>query len=251
VNRVPPLILTILAAVGCREAPKAAPPAVAAPASAPAHAQHDPAHPPIDCPLRQQGVHTDGLKPFQEVEKYIAFLERQDRAAWQKPDQVVAALGLQGDETLADLGAGSGYFTFRLAQALPQGRVIAQDVEPEMVRHVHHKAMTTGVTNVQVLLGKPDDPSLPPGLDAVFICDVLHHVTDRAGWLGKVAAAMKPGARLFLVEFKEGPLPQGPPESAKIPQADVLALARAAGFQLVEEKTGLLPYQWLLVFKKT
>src|ERR1035437_11113103 len=83
--------------------------------------------PGIDCPLRKVGVDPSDLRPFAEVEKYIAFLDRPDRAAWQKPDEVVAALGLQGNETVLDLGAGSGYFSFKLAQALPRGKVVGAD----------------------------------------------------------------------------------------------------------------------------
>ena len=69
---------------------------------------HDPSHPPIDCPLRKQGIDPSNMKPFEEVEKYINFLEREDRAIWQKPDEIVAALRLSGDETVVDLGAVSG-----------------------------------------------------------------------------------------------------------------------------------------------
>ena len=87
--------------------------------------------PGIDCPLRKAGVDPSSLRPFADVEKYIAFLDRPDRAAWQKPDEVVKALALQGDETVVDLGAGSGYFSFRLAQAVPRGKVVAADLEPE------------------------------------------------------------------------------------------------------------------------
>ena len=90
--------------------------------------------PGIDCPLRRAGVDPSQLRPFAEVEKYIAFLDRPDRAAWQRPDEVVAALGLHGDETVLDLGAGSGYFSFRLARAVPRGKVVATDLEPEMIR---------------------------------------------------------------------------------------------------------------------
>jgi ubiquinone/menaquinone biosynthesis C-methylase UbiE len=205
---------------------------------------------PIDCPLRKQGIDPTHLRPFEDVEKYIAFLERADRAAWQKPDDVVAALGLRGDETVFDLGAGSGYFTFRLATVLPRGRVVAADTEAEMIRHIHHRVMNENVQNVQATLIKPDDPAVPADADLVFVCDVLHHIADRSDWLGKLVAEMKPGARLVLIEFKEGNLPEGPPESAKISRAQMLELATKAGLTLAAERANLLPYQTFLVFKK-
>jgi SAM-dependent methyltransferase len=239
--RVVALVLALLAATFCsrKHDLDAAPPA-----------PHDPAHPPIDCPLAKMGIDPHHLKPFEDVEKYVAFLERPDRALWQKPDEVVAALGLAGGETVVDLGAGSGYFTFRLARALPRGTVIAGDLEPEMIRHLHHRTTTEGVTNVQVALLGADDPGVPPTADLVFVCDVLHHVPDRPAWLAKVAAAMKPGARLALIEFKEGALPEGPPESVKIPRKEVVELAQKAGLTLVADRPDLLPYQTFLVFAK-
>ena len=211
---------------------------------------HDPAHPPIDCPLRKQGIDPTHLKPFEEVEKYIAFLERPDRAVWQKPDEVVEALALEGDETVDDLGAGSGYFAFRFAKALPQGRVIAADVEPEMIRHLHHRAMSEAVTNLDARLIQPDDPMVPGGVDLVFICDVLHHVANRPAWLKKIVDAMPSGGRLALIEFKEGPLPQGPPPSMKIPRAQLIALLTDAGLVLRKDHADLLPYQVFLEFGK-
>ena len=211
---------------------------------------HNPAHPPIDCPLHMLGVDPLHLRPFDEVEKYIAFLERPDRAIWQKPVQVVRALGLKGTETVVDVGAGSGYFTFRFAQALPQGMVIAVDTEAEMIRHIHHRVMSDGIKNIQAVLAKPNDPEINHDADWVFICDVLHHVPDRSVWLGRVAAEMKPGARLALIEFKEGKLPQGPPESAKIPRAQLITLATRAGLTFDGEKIKILPYQVFLVFRK-
>ena len=211
---------------------------------------HDPAHPPIDCPLRKLGVDPRGLRPFDDVEKYIAYLERPDRAVWQRPDQVVAALGLAGTETVADVGAGSGYFTFRFSRALPRGKVVALDVEPEMIRHIHHKAMTEGFANVTAVLSKPEDPGIPPGTDIVFVCDVLHHVQDRAGWLAKLGREMRRGAKLVLIEFKEGKLPEGPPEHGKIPRVELLKLAAGAGLTLQAEQRDLLPYQLFLVFQR-
>lgn len=210
----------------------------------------DSALPPIECPLRKAGVDPQHLKPFADVQKYVAFLERPDRAAWQKPDDVVRALRLTGVEVVADVGAGSGYFTFRFAAALPRGRVVAIDIEPEMIRHIHHKAMIEGITNVEPVLASADDPKVPAAADLVFLCDVLHHVQDRRAWLGRLHDQMKSGAYLVLVEFKEGDLPEGPPAALKIPRDELLSLVRDSGFTLVREEKDLLPYQGFLVFRK-
>ncbi|HEX7671215.1 MAG TPA: class I SAM-dependent methyltransferase, partial [Polyangiaceae bacterium] len=211
---------------------------------------HESANLPIDCPLHKQGVSTGALRPFAETEKYIEFLERSDRARWQKPDEVVAALHLEGTETLADVGAGSGYFTFRFAKALPRGKVIASDVDAEMVRHVHHKVLSDGIANVQVVLADPKDPGVSPAADVVFVCDVIHHVQGREAWLQKMFTEMKPGAKLAVIEFKEGKLPEGPPETVKIPKAKLSAMLRDVGFVLKSDAPELLPYQTFLVFQK-
>ncbi|PIE17291.1 MAG: hypothetical protein CSA65_09300 [Proteobacteria bacterium] len=211
---------------------------------------HDLKHPPIDCPLRKAGIDPGKMRPFAQVSRYIAFLERKDRAAWQKPDAVVAALKLRGDETVADLGAGSGYFAFRFAKALPRGKVIAADIEPEMIRHIHHKAVSEGVRNLEATVLKPGLPALPKGLDLVFICDVLHHVLKRPRWLKHVVASLAPGGRLALIEFKAGKLPEGPPEKLKIPRRELIALAKGAGLTLAADHGKLLPYQSYLVFRR-
>lgn len=212
--------------------------------------EHDPANPPIDCPLRKQGIDPSHMKPFEDVERYITFLEREDRAVWQKPDEVIAALGLTGNETVVDLGTGSGYFAFRFAKALPRGRVIAADIEPEMIRHIHHKAMSDGVRNIEATLIQADAPTIPSGVDLVFVCDVLHHVADKPSWLSKITNAMPSGGRLVLIEFKEGDLPEGPPESMKIPHDELVKLVTDTGLLLAEENAKLLPYQTFLLFKK-
>lgn len=219
-------------------------------AAAPAAPVHDPAHPPIDCPLEGHGVSPSAMKPFAETEKYIEFLEKPDRAVWQKPEAVVKALHLRGTETVEDVGAGSGYFTFRFARALPRGKVIATDIDPEMVRHMHHKVLSGAAPNVKVVLAAPDDPGIAPDADVVFICDVIHHVANREAWLRKGYAEMKPGASLVVIEFKEGKLPQGPPESMKIPKAKLVSMLEGTGFKLVSDEPRLLPYQTFLRFEK-
>lgn len=213
-------------------------------------ATHDPSHPPIDCPLRKQGIDLARMRPFEEAAKYVEFLERSDRAQWQKPDAVVAALGLGASDIVFDLGAGSGYFSFRLAAAVPAGRVIAADTEAEMIRHIHHRAMAEGVQNIQAKLIKPNAPEVDASADVIFICDVLHHVTDRPAWLKSIAAVMKSGARLALIEFREGRLPEGPPESVKISRAELVTLVTGAGLTLKKEHEKLLPYQVYLEFQK-
>ena len=205
---------------------------------------------PIDCPLRKMGIDPHNMKPFEETEKYIAFLERPDRAEWQRPEIIVKALHLGGTETVADLGAGSGYFTFRLAAALPEGKVYAIDVEPEMLRHIHHKTMSEGVGNIEVVLATYDDPKVSEDTDLVFICDVLHPVQGRQPWLKRIGDALRPGSKLVLVEFMEGDLPAGPPASIKISRDEIVSLTENAGFRLAEDHSDLLPYQHFLVFVK-
>lgn len=207
--------------------------------------------PPIECPLRRAGIDPTKLKPFEEVEKYIQFLERPDRAQWQKPDAVVKALGLKGNETVVDLGAGSGYFTFRLAKAVPSGRVMPIDAQPEMIRHIHRKAMTEGIGNIRAQVAKsPDDPGLPQDADLVFVCDVLLHVKKKPEWLKAIHAQMRSGTKIVFIDFKEGDLPEGPPEAIKVPKSQIIGMCKDAGFTLKQDRSGFLPYQEFLVFTK-
>ena len=217
------------------------------------HAGHDPALAPIDCPLRRAHGHGAGVdhKPFADNAEYIRFLDRDDRSTWQKPDEVVAALKLAGNETVVDFGAGSGYFTFRLAKALPRGKVVALDVEADMVAHLGKRATAEKAVNVTARLVAPDAaPAFPPDTGLVFVADVLHHVPKRDAWLKAVAAGLKSGARLALIEFRMGKLPAGPPDAMKIPRAELLKLATDAGLTLTEDLGKLLPYQEFLVFRK-
>jgi ubiquinone/menaquinone biosynthesis C-methylase UbiE len=200
--------------------------------------------------LREAGINPHALKPFEDAEKYISFLERPDRAVWQKPDALVSALGLTGNETVADVGAGSGYFSFRFAKALPRGKVVAIDVAPEMIRHIHHRAMSEGVTNVQVIMGDADDPRVPADAGLIFVCDVLHHVKNRPVWLSNLHREVGNGAKLVVVEFKQGDLPEGPPASRKLARDEVVRLVSASGFSLASENETLLPYQYVLTFQK-
>jgi 2-polyprenyl-3-methyl-5-hydroxy-6-metoxy-1,4-benzoquinol methylase len=128
--------------------------------------------------------------------------------------------------------------------------VVAVDVDPGMLRYIHHRSLADGVKNVEVRLAPADDPSVPTEADIVFACDVLHHVKGLDAWLGALFAETRPGAKLVLVEFKEGELPEGPPASVKIPRAELLKKVTGAGFRLVAERADLLPYQTFLTFER-
>jgi ubiquinone/menaquinone biosynthesis C-methylase UbiE len=205
---------------------------------------------PIDCPLRDKGVAHEHKTPFGNTEKYIDFLERQERVTWQKPGVVIETLKLKGDEKIADVGAGSGYFSLRFASALPRGRVYAIDVDPAMIHHIRHRAMASTIDNVEIILASPDDPKVPKDSEIVFICDVLHHVENKSQWLKKIHGEVKKGARLILIEYKEGDLPEGPPEWMKLSPKEVTANAIGAGFTHVSTDNDLLPYQTMFVFEK-
>lgn len=194
--------------------------------------------------------HPDHLRPFPSTAEYVAHLDRADRAEWQKPEAVIAALSLAPDAVVADLGAGSGYFSFRLAASLPAGRVVALDIDPEMVRHIHHKAMTENISNVQAKLADPAAPMIPPDTTLALVVDVLHHVPSPPAWVAHVASQLKPGAQLAVIEFRMGDVPVGPPDKHKISKERLLEMAQAAGLTLAHDHDAVLPYQHLLIFQK-
>lgn len=179
---------------------------------------------------------------------YIAALEDPKRDAYQKPHQVLEALGIKEGEIVADIGAGSGYFTMRLAHHVgPAGRVYAVDVSPDMIRHLDARVRDAGLLNVSTILAPPDDPRLPQPVDRFVIVDVWHHVEDQAGYLAKMKKALKPGGQIVMIDFHKRDLPVGPPAGMKIAREDLLKQMQQNGFRLAAEHT-FLPYQYFLVF---
>jgi arsenite methyltransferase len=120
-------------------------------------------------------------KMHQDSKAYIATLENPQRDAEQKPQEVMAALGLKSGETIADIGAGSGYFAFRFARHMGNnGRVYAVDISPEMILHMNRQIREAKLNNVATVLSAPDDPLLPAvAIDRFFICNTWHHVEKK------------------------------------------------------------------------
>lgn len=184
----------------------------------------------------------------EDLEGYLARLEDPERAAWQKPDEVVAALGLAAGDVACDVGAGPGVFTLRLARAVgPGGRVHAVDVEPRMIELLRRRAVDAGIENVTPLLAADAASALPPeACDAILVVNTFHHFADRPGTLRRLAARLRPGGRLAIVDFHARELPVGPPPEHKASREAFLAAADEAGVVTVAEKT-FLPYQYFFL----
>lgn len=180
----------------------------------------------------------------------LGLLESPDREAWQKPDQIMDALGIADGSTVADIGAGAGWFTIRLARRVgPNGIVYAQDVQRQMLEAIRRRVSREGLLNVQARLGTGTDPNLPPrAADAILVVDVYPEVDDRVAFLRNLAAALKPNGRIGVVNYKPGrggPGPVPPNEGVRVESTAVEADARAAGLRVLAREN--LPFQYLLV----
>ena len=179
----------------------------------------------------------------------LGLLEGPDRDAWQNPDQIMDALGIADGSTVADIGAGAGWFTIRLARRVgPNGVVYAQDVQRQMLEAIRRRVAREGLQNVETRLGAGSVPNLPErSLDAALVVDVYPEVEDRVTFLKNLASALKASGRVGIVNYKPGRGGPGPApeEGVRVASANVEEDALAAGLRVLARQT--LPYQYLLV----
>jgi len=130
-------------------------------------------------------------------------LEREQREEWQKPSQVLEALAVREGERVADIGAGSGYFTLPLARAVgPTGRVYACDIEQAYLEHIARRATLEGLEQVTCQLADADDPHLPAaGVDTIFMVDTYHYLQDRAQYIRTLRECLAPGGRIVIIDY--------------------------------------------------
>ena len=159
------------------------------------------------------------------------------------------ALGLKPSEVIADIGAGSGYFTFRLAHHVGDtGKVYAVDVSSDMIRHINRRIRELKVTNVVSILADPDDPLLPEGfVNRFFFCNSWHHIDNQTKYLSLMKQMLKSGGEIIMIDFHKKELPVGPPMEMKIAHEDLIKRMERNGFRLTKDHT-FLPYQYFLVF---
>jgi SAM-dependent methyltransferase len=182
--------------------------------------------------------------PQRTAEEWARIYNDPRRAEWQKPDEVIRALGLKPHEVVADIGTGAGYFAHRMARHV--AKVYAVDIDEALLRI----AARSGPANVEFIVGAPDDPRLfDASVDTVFFCDVVHHIENRVAYYRRLARALRSGGRIVVIDFHKRPLPVGPPEGMKLTPEDVTGELRAAGFHLVRQHD-FLPYQYFLVFER-
>ncbi len=177
----------------------------------------------------------------------------ESRDEWQQPDRVVADLGLKNGATMADVGCGSGYFTFRLARAVGEtGKVLAQDIDAKALKAISDRAKKEKIANIEVVRGQDADTKLPTAsVDSAFVCDVLHHVpaAQRLPLLKDAVRAIKPGGMLFLIDYRKSHDVKFDPYDALIPLQELMDLGKEAGLVL-DAEFHYLKYEVFLRFRK-
>jgi ubiquinone/menaquinone biosynthesis C-methylase UbiE len=176
-------------------------------------------------------------------------LEPPDRNEWQQPDRIMDALGVGDASLVADLGAGSGWFTIQLAGRVgPNGHVFAEDIQRPMIQAIKIRVDRIGLKNVTTVLGTAHDPRLPVPVDAVLIVDAYHEMEQPVVLLRNVATKLKPTGRIGIVDFKKDGGGPGPAMEDRVDPEAVIRDAQAAGLVL-RSRENFLKYQYMLVFE--
>jgi len=254
---VPLLVLVCVAAISAWAWFRSAEPVVL-PKLPPPPAKTAAPSPPAEIAYTTGPATPDGIGKFfhgREIAKVmghpaIGWLERTEREQEEAPSRAIAAIELAPDAVIADIGAGSGYYSFRISPKVPRGKVVAIDIQPEMLDFLRKKSAELKITNVEPHLGQIDDLQLPAGsLDAALMVDAYHEFSHPREMLASLHHALKPGGRIFLLEFR-GEDPNVPIKPLhKMTEAQARMEFEGAGFRFAGNLKPL-PWQHLLVFER-
>lgn len=186
---------------------------------------------------------------FEDAEKWAKQFDKPERDAWQKPEQAIDAMKLTPNATIADVGAGTGYFSARIAKRVPQGKVYAADIEQDMVRYLGERAKREGMTNIVPVQAAPDSANLPEPVDVILLVDAYHHIGNRVDYFKKLQNSLKPGGKLVIIDFRMENA-DGPPKEHRVSIEKATDELKSAGYSLVETQD-FLPRQYFAVFKKS
>ena len=226
----------LLAGLACgpqpdRDAPHAADSHAAAPPAAEAHG----------------GEQAHTAHRFDDAERYAQSLDDPARDAWQMPARVIAALDIQAGQTVADVGAGTGYFTVRLAEQTGAATVYAVDIEPSMVDYTRDRAEAAGLDHVVAVLADTERTNLPAPVDLVLIVDTYHHIPDRVAYFERLRQDLTRLGRLAIIDVTKDS-PSGPPVEFRFDPEQITGELSRAGYDLVAQHD-FLPRQMFLIYR--
>jgi SAM-dependent methyltransferase len=186
---------------------------------------------------------------FDDPERYAKSFDDPARDAWQMPARVIEALNLPEDTSVADIGAGTGYFSLKLAKVVPRGTVYAVDIEPKMLEYVRKRAASAGLKNLVTVQADDVSPRLPKAVDLVLVVDTYHHIPNRVAYFKNLAKGLTAGGRVAIVDFRKD-APDGPPPEFRFEAAQIVDEMTKAGYRLDTEHK-FLPRQHFLVFRSS
>ena len=183
---------------------------------------------------------------FDDPERYAKSFDDPARDNWQLPSRVIQALPLPANASVADIGAGTGYFSVRLAKAVPQGVVYAVDVEASMLEHIRKRATGEGLSNLMTVQASPTSPNLPKPVDLVLVVDTYHHLPNRTTYFRELAKSVAARGRVAIIDFRKDS-PEGPPPEFRFDAEQIIGEMQRAGYALAA-RHDFLPRQHFLVF---
>ena len=169
---------------------------------------------------------------FEDAEKWAKEFDNPERDAWQKPEEILDVLHLQRTSLVADIGAGTGYFSVRIAKRIPEGKIFAADIEPDMVRYLGERARREHLINLVPVQASADTVDLPEPVDVALVVNTYHHIGNRTQYFAKLKSSLRPAGRLVIVDFRADS-PNGPPVRHRISPERVTQELKAAGYALV------------------